>query len=324
MPYSNVGYHLENTQSVTNVGDVVYQYFGDGGINKAFVGLGTNLVKKRKYDVTVGTKLNYLFGSLNQTSNVIYPGSISFYNTRRSRSTDVSDFTANFGLQASYNIYNYKQRELKQRIKIIFGYYLSLPSLVKVKYNSLIYNYSLSSFGYEVPKDTVLDISGQRNTIKLPLEQGFGLSVKKGERLTLAGDFTYTQWQQFRYLDVVNELKNSYRINVGLNFVPGKSNYSYHSFGKRIQYRLGASYSNGFLELKNTSINNYAVTAGIGLPVGQPLKLTSGHILTNMVNISAQFGQMGSINNNLIKENYVRLILGLTFNDEWFIKRRYD
>lgn len=324
MPYSNVGYNLLNTETVSGVGDVVFQYFGDGGINKAFVGIGAVPVKKRRGDISIGAKFNYLFGSLNQTSNVLYPGSITYYNTRRIRSTNFGDVTANFGLQSSYNIYKSGSRELKLPVKIIFGYYISVPSLVNVKYNNLIYNYSLSSLGYEVPKDTVLNIVDRKSTVKLPLEQGFGLAVKKGERFNLASDFTYTQWQQFRFLDMENELKNSFRINIGMNYVPGKSNYSYKSFGKRIQYRLGATYSNGFLELKNTAINNYAVTAGIGFPVGQPIKITSGHIITNMVNISAQFGQMGSVNNNLIKENYIRIILGLTFNDEWFIKRRYD
>jgi hypothetical protein len=82
-----------------------------------------------------------------------------------------------------------------------------------------------------------------------------------------------------------------------------------------VHYRIGASYTNGYLDLKNTAIKNYAVTAGLGLPVGNGIAL---------VNISAQYGKMGTISNNLLQEEYVRLIIGFTFNDLWFRRFKYD
>ena len=43
-----------------------------------------------------------------------------------------------------------------------------------------------------------------------------------------------------------------------------------------------------------------------------------------VINISAQFGRLGSVNNNLLQEDYARIILGFTFNKRWFIKYKYD
>jgi hypothetical protein len=59
------------------------------------------------------------------------------------------------------------------------------------------------------------------------------------------------------------------------------------------------------------------VTAGVGLPVG------IGQA-SSMVNVAVQYGQMGSLSNNLVKENYWRINFGFTFSDRWFQKFRYD
>jgi hypothetical protein len=45
MPYSNVGYSLKTQESVTGIGAVTYKYSGDGGLSKAFIGIGFNPFK---------------------------------------------------------------------------------------------------------------------------------------------------------------------------------------------------------------------------------------------------------------------------------------
>jgi len=145
---------------------------------------------------------------------------------------------------------------------------------------------------------------------------GFGVSVKKGEKLTVLMDAATTNWSNFKYFNVPsNDFKNTYRISAGLNYVPNKLAYGSANYIKRVQYRLGVSYSDGYLDLKNTSIKNYFVSAGLGLPVG-----IGRFDDIAVVNISAQYGKMGTISNNLLQEEYVRLVLGFTFNKRWFIK----
>ena len=86
---------------------------------------------------------------------------------------------------------------------------------------------------------------------------------------------------------------------------------------RRLNYRLGASYQTSYLYLKNTQLSDYFVSAGLGIPVG------IGR-LSSMVNVSAQYGVMGSANADLIKQNYWRINFGFTFCDRWFQKFRYD
>jgi len=43
-----------------------------------------------------------------------------------------------------------------------------------------------------------------------------------------------------------------------------------------------------------------------------------------MVNVSMEFGQMGTTTNGLIKETYGRVVLGFTINDRWFQRFKYN
>lgn len=347
-PYTSVGYNMQTVSEIINIGSVTENYSGSGGIDKAFLGIGyspfksslfrfnrsarrdtlvhhhkTATIKRIKFfrelasEFSIGGKASYLFGTINQTAATVYEGSTMFYNTRRIRSVKVRDITGDFGIQTAFSIDSVGHRELRHKVKIGLGYFVSLPSLVNVQYSNLIYNYGLNALGDEIPMDTVLNVLSQASSIKLPLEQGVGVCFKKGERLTLAADFAYTNWKGFRYLDQVNDLKNSYRTSFGVNFVPDKGAQGTGAYLKRVQYRIGASYSTAYLELKNTPISNYMVSAGVALPVGLFRQFSA-------VNITAQYGTMGTTTNNLIQQRYIRFILGFTFNDKWFNKFRYD
>lgn len=355
MPYSTVGYKITSTQEDASIGTMTYVFQGDGGINKAFVGAGVKpfrrqaskfynsdladtLIKYKetaKYkrikfgkqlvsELSVGATANYLFGSINQVTDVIYPGTITYFNSKRQRSIQINDFTFNSGLQTHFTIDSIKShghhRVLKQKIKIGFGVFVNTPSTVGAKQSNIIYNYSIDGFGIERPKDTILKSQEIAGTIRLPLEMGVGVSIKKGEKLTVLMDAATTKWSDFKYFDTPSkDFKNSYRVSAGLNYVPNKLAYGSSNYVKRIQYRLGVSYSDGYLDLKNTSISNYFVSAGLGLPVG-----IGRFDDIAVVNISAQYGKMGTLSNNLLQEDYVRLVLGFTFNKRWFIKYKYD
>lgn len=348
MPYSNVGYDLKNTESTGNVGNIDYLYTGSGGINKAFFGLGVNPFKSqlnrfyksalrdslvshhetKKYknkkfvkellsELSIGARADFLFGSILHSASVVYPNSTYYNHTRRYRAVTFKDFTGCFGFQTSFTIDSVGKRELRKKVKIGVGYYMTVPNSMNVNYSYMAYDYSLNSFGDEIPKDTFIYVIDKKSTVRLPLEQGIGVSLKKGEMLTVAADFSYTNWQQFRYLDAANDLSNTFRVSAGLNFVPNKFAAGNSAYLKRVQYRIGGFYQSGALELKNTQLNNYGVTVGLGLPVGMYRQFS-------IVNISAQLGEMGSVNNNLIRERYARIIVGFTFNDKWFTKYRYD
>jgi hypothetical protein len=368
MPYSNVGYTMRSVNNEPNIGNVTYNYNGEGGFNKVFLGYGTmpfkeRLMKFRKkqatkemdpaYNITlssykfkelmnelasdfsIGVNANYLFGSTLNFTDVRYPNSLTYFNTIREKTVRINDFTGNFGMQTAFTIDSVKvksndtnrvnttrlKRALSEKVKITFGYYMALNNTVKAKYDIVSYNYFLNNSAI-IPKDTVLKTLDQSGKITLPLEQGFGIGFKKGERFNLVMDYAITDWSNFKMFDYTNTLKNNMRTSIGLNFVPDKNVLGKGTYFKRTQYRAGAFYNSGYLDINQTLIKTYGVTAGLSLPVG----IRTG---TGLVNIGIQYGVTGTQSNNLIKENFIRVNFGFTFNstyfdDLWFRKFKYD
>jgi hypothetical protein len=91
------------------------------------------------------------------------------------------------------------RKALSEKVKITFGYFMSLNNPLSISYSSTIYNYLLTSTGSAVIRDTVVYSVDKSGTINLPLEQGFGIVYKKGERVNLVADFAVTNWQNFKF-----------------------------------------------------------------------------------------------------------------------------
>lgn len=369
MPYSNVGYNMQNVVEEENIGNVSYNYNGEGGFNKAFIGYGTMPFKERMLnfrkkqnqkmldsnyhfsnssykfknslnkivsDLSIGVNVNYLFGTITNYADVRYPNSLTFYNTVREKTYRVNDFTGNFGIQTAFTIDSvrhknsdnnsthsqFKKRILREKVKFTFGYYMALNNTIKAKYDLISYNYFLTSTAGIQPKDTVLNFVDQPGKITLPLEQGFGIGFKKGDKFNMVFDYAITDWSRFKLFDYANTLKNNTRMAIGANYVPEKYAMGKGTFLLRTQYRMGAFYNTGYLDIKNTLVSTYGITAGLSLPVG----IRTG---TGLINIGVQYGQTGTQTNNLVKENFWRVNFGFTFNstyfdDLWFRKFRYD
>jgi hypothetical protein len=82
-----------------------------------------------------------------------------------------------------------------------------------------------------------------------------------------------------------------------------------------MQYRLGGYYEKTYLKLKNNDIMDRGLTLGIGFPIGRQ---------RSTVNLSMVLGQMGTLNDGLIRETYGNFIVSFTFHDYWFMKRKFD
>ena len=67
--------------------------------------------------------------------------------------------------------------------------------------------------------------------------------------------------------------------------------------------------------IQNQTIKDYAFTAGFGLPLGGTF---------SNLNIGVEYGQKGTVLSNLVRENYTNVLMSLSLNDKWFVKRKYD
>ena len=84
---------------------------------------------------------------------------------------------------------------------------------------------------------------------------------------------------------------------------------------KRVTYRLGAYYEQSYVQLGSHQINAAGITFGMSLPI---------YRLYNAVNLAVDFGQRGTVKDNLVRERYVQFIVNISLHDIWFVKHQYQ
>lgn len=137
----------------------------------------------------------------------------------------------------------------------------------------------------------------------------------KGMKWMFGMNYETTFWSQ--YSNELEPSKNlsmdSYKVSAGLDYVP--DHFSYTNPFKRMHYRFGMYYQTDGRSENNIQFSEGALNLGLGIPFVFKRK-------TSHIDVSLKIGQ--SMGDRLISESFVKLGLGLTFNDqEWFIKRRY-
>lgn len=227
----------------------------------------------------------------------------------------------NSGVKTHYKVkrtYNGRAwKNLDHKVKITFGYSISFPRNVAATASHVGYNFTLASYNREIPFDTFSYNGNFYGKVKIPMMQSFGVGIKKGNYLTVLADVGYQQWSQFSFLGTNQDLKDQWRFSGGIQYQPNRLAYERKDFFKRAFYRVGGRYNTGYLFLKGNHINEYAVSAGIGLPVGR-------YRVSTVVNLTAEYGVAGTTQNSLIQEKFLRFVVGFTFNDRWFVKPKYD
>ena len=148
---------------------------------------------------------------------------------------------------------------------------------------------------------------------KLPLEFGFGLSLKPIEQLTLSADYKKNFWTKTNQSENIGTYTDQNIYAIGLEYIKDPTSYKY---SQRISYRLGYNYDNGYLALGDNKVEGYNFTTGIGIPTSRGTH--------SMINLSYSYGSKGILQNVLVKENYHLLTLNLSLEDLWFVKRKIN
>jgi hypothetical protein len=103
------------------------------------------------------------------------------------------------------------------------------------------------------------------------------------------------------------------RISSGLEFTPEYNSIS--NFWKRCKYRFGVALNKTPLQINDTQIEDKSISFGIGIPVKKN---------KTVYDFSVVIGQRGTLSNDLIQEEYIKLSLSVSFDGIWFVERKYD
>lgn len=307
LPYSDVGYNAYTLPSIDTI-DYKKSLTGEGGLNKAYLGYGVNTPLK---GLSVGANVGFIFGNLTDKSSVEFPNNLGAYNAIKTENRYVRGLTVDYGAQYF--------RALGNGLNMTIGYNGSLDNSISNQTTTLytIAEGGLTNDNNQVALDTISAPVTHRGNINLPLKHSFGISFSKGYNWTVGADVNYADWSSFQPREGMPRLGNNRGFAVGGQIKPDPTSHKYLNI---IDYRLGYRFNQSEVTMYNQRINDMAITAGLGLPLAQ-----SGFGRTfSMINITAEFGQRGTLNNNLVQERYINLHFGFTINDTWFLRRSLD
>ena len=179
--------------------------------------------------------------------------------------------------------------------------------------NSTYYYNSLN----EKQNITVIDENSSTDKQLIPVEASFGAGYGRDFKWFLGTQFDYKKGETIQFLGTPFSYENSYKISAGGWFIPNINNF--RSYFSRVTYRYGAYYEKGNLNINGTNINRYALTAGATFPFqNRSTNRLSG------IDLGLEVGKRGTLDNNLIRQNFVNLRIGINFSDRWFQKALYD
>lgn len=173
--------------------------------------------------------------------------------------------------------------------------------------------------------------------LKLPQNVQVGFTFVrdvKGYTFWKAGfDFKWSQWSSFNGAEIQNgtNLSNSWRIAAGTEIYPiarGVKGSELKSVKfAQLKYRAGFYYQQTPVAIGNQSINEFGINFGIAIPVRLRFVNDDGFIERKAYHAFAlgfEVGRRGTVNDNLVRDNFVRINLGISLNDKWFVKRKYN
>lgn len=299
MPYTNREYNVITEHNDLGKYNVSFQ--GEGGLNRVFFANGVKITK----DLSVGVTVSYIFGTLFDNTSIYYPDSTYFLNGKRSIEMRVNDFKFDYGVLYRLPIDKYN---------ITIGATYSQGSKIASKRDLFIRN-MFKGFENQIesPIDTLKYIENENVNIKVPGGFGVGVTFDKGDGWVVGADFNWTGWKGFTMNGVNDSLQNSWNVAVGGSYKPEATSIS--KYYKKITYRAGFHFDQTYYNIYGKSINKYGLTFGFGLPV--PRSLTS-------FNVAFEIGSMGTIKNDLVKENYFNISISMSIHDRWFIKKKYQ
>ena len=291
LPHTKVGYDVDIENNIESSTDTYWtRISGEGGLSKFYLASGLKISK----NLALGVDLSFLFGTISQESQIYESSFVSISDENRYNGIKLKT-----GLQYTLPKINNKE--------FTIGAILELPTSLNGTQTRNAYKLFENETEITLSEDEESDL----DNFELPLVYGFGVTSILNKNITTSFDYKKLLWENTDQLQNNERYVNQDIYAFGLEFKP--TNGRTTNYWNKIKYRLGFNYDTGFLKISNTQIDSYFVSVGLGMPLKKDK--------TNF-NISYSYGTEGTIDNNLIQENFHKITLNLNFVGNWFNKRK--
>jgi len=160
--------------------------------------------------------------------------------------------------------------------------------------------------------DTIDDHPDVDGSFTIPTSIGLGFSFAQSGKWLVGADFSWENWEKYEYFGRSDSLVNSWGIAVGGEYIPNQN--SINRYWDRVSYRLGFRYNKRYLDLRNTNINEFGISFGLGFPLRKS---------RSTLNLAVEAGRSGTTVNGLIQENFIRFTFAVNILERWFVKSKY-
>lgn len=303
LPFSNVGYSFTSTEKIPAQSNwdsdvmATNTFSGNGGLHQVFVGAGYRLLP----NFSVGANVAYLFGNFSHHVAASFSDA-NIYGLSRKYYAQVSDVTFDMGAQ-------YTQR-LSQKDNLTLGVTYSLG---KDLHAVSAYRTDLKlNNGVAMDSDT----THFENAFQLPHAFGVGLTYNRGERLIVGADFLLQKYGDVRFFDKDGQLADRMKCSVGAQWLPNPMG---NNLFKQMKYRIGAYYSRPYVK-----VNGHEAAKEYGLSIGLacPVSTWGWRTQRSIISLSGEWVRVEPELKGVLTENYLRVNIGLTFNERWFMKQK--
>ncbi len=285
LPYSNVGYSFA-TKSKESGKETTSNYNGEGGIYQPYIGIGWSPVK----NLSIGAMASYIYGDITHTIYNNFSES-AITDMQRAYNVKVRSYKLDFGAQYSFNT--------GKKHNFTLGAVYSL-------------GHDLNAEAMEITTITTSDTTKIDGAFKLPHTIGAGILYNYNNKWKFGVDYTYQKWGAVDFFDYDKGADRS-KISAGIEYSPG--NMLSRNIFKKMQYRMGAYYAQPYTEIEGQKgCKEYGVSAGFSFPIINHINNRS------MVHVSGQVVRVEPQSPGMIAETCLRLNIGITFNENWFMQ----
>lgn len=293
VPLTNVKYEVQNPRTDADVGNYTEIYKGDGGISKFFIGTSYKL----PFDFIVGASLDYFTGAITYSSKLEFDA-FSGSSAEFSRENSYRGLGTSLGLISSDLADILGTENIKDlRFGATFNYVSTLTTDSTLS--------TVSSTG------TNEYLKGSFET-KLPYRFGAGFSFRLNEDYLFSADYVFQPWSNYEEHGLNSKnLRDLQRGSIGLEYRDQKAVFG-GTFWEQMILRCGLSFEQTQFEINNTGVDQFAIHAGFGMPLG----------IGNFIDVAFQYGMRGETGLNLFKENFYKAAITVNFGELWF--QRFD
>lgn len=300
-PITNVNYAFNVSEKIPGTPTFAdYRYSGKGGLTQVYLSNGFYLFK----GLSVGLELNYNFGGIQSES-----------------SAQLSDTQLNY-IIGQYDRVNFSK--LHYLAGIHYSLDLKKERTIQVgvtyepqaDYRATYYRSLQRRTTTDRPISTDTLAIGEVTAVTIPASLSAGIHYEKYGKYAFGVEYASQPWSSFQGLSGGGNrdaLADARRLSVGGEYTPDYA--SINNYFKRVTFRAGFQYRLLPWEVRGIQLEDYSATFGFSLPMSRGISALS---------LAGSYGFINAPKDELVRETYFRFMLGLTINDRWFVRRRFN